>query len=210
MHLVRKAGNDINRIFIGRYDENSKETWIYQRDFVTKSELELYVSSMYFTVTTVLTVGYGDITAVSMTEKCFCVLMMLVGVFSFSFSTGTLSAIIQSIDERDSQLKEKISTLNEIKTQYNVDRTLFNKLVRTIQYDHRKQDQGISEFMEELPYSLQQELNNQMQQKKFAHVPFLCKRDVCFLKWISPIIQSSNYEVSQFVYKEGEIVKKSK
>jgi hypothetical protein len=94
MHLVRKAGNDINRIFIGRYDENSKETWIYQRDFVTKSELELYVSSMYFTVTTVLTVGYGDITAVSMTEKCFCVLMMLVGVFSFSFSTGTLSAII--------------------------------------------------------------------------------------------------------------------
>jgi len=49
---------------------------------------------MYFTVTTVLTVGYGDITAVSMTEKCFCMLMMLVGVFSFSFSTGTLSAII--------------------------------------------------------------------------------------------------------------------
>jgi hypothetical protein len=91
-----------------------------------------------------------------------------------------------------------------------VDRTLFNKLVRTIQYDHRKQDQGISEFMEELPYSLKQELNNQMQQKKFAHVPFLCKRDVCFLKWISPIIQSSNYEISQFVYKEGEIVKKSK
>ena len=64
--------------------------------------------------------------------------------------------------------------------------------------------------MEELPYSLQQELNNQMQQKKFANVPFLCKRDVCFLKWISPIIQSSTYEVSQFVYKEGEAVKKSK
>lgn len=49
---------------------------------------------MYFIVTTVLTVGYGDITAVNMAEKCFCVLMMLVGVFSFSYSTGTLSAII--------------------------------------------------------------------------------------------------------------------
>jgi hypothetical protein len=64
--------------------------------------------------------------------------------------------------------------------------------------------------MEELPYSLQQELNNQMQQKKFAHVPFLCKRDVCFLEWISPIIKFSSYEVSQFVYKEGEVVKQSK
>jgi hypothetical protein len=82
--------------------------------------------------------------------------------------------------------------------------------VRTIHYDHRKQDQDISHFMEELPYSLQQELNNQMQHKKFAHVPFLCKRDVCFLKWISPIIKCSSNEVSQFVYKEGELVKQSK
>lgn len=92
--MVRNLGTDIDRIFIGRYDEDSKETWIYQRDFVMKPELDIYVSSMYFIVTTVLTVGYGDITAVSMAEKCFCVLMMLVGVFSFSYSTGTLSAII--------------------------------------------------------------------------------------------------------------------
>jgi potassium voltage-gated channel Eag-related subfamily H protein 8 len=77
--------------------------------------MDIYVSSMYFTVTTVLTVGYGDITAISIAEKLFCIFMMLIGVFSFSFSTGTLSAIIQSIDERDSQLKEKIATLNEIK-----------------------------------------------------------------------------------------------
>jgi hypothetical protein len=43
---------------------------------------------------------------------------LLIGVFSFSYATGTLSAIIQSIDERDAQLKEKIATLNEIKLQY--------------------------------------------------------------------------------------------
>lgn len=105
-----------------------------------KPHIDIYISSMYFIVTTVLTVGYGDITAVSLIEKCFCMLMMLIGVFSFSYATGTLSAIIQSVDERDTQLKEKIATLNEIKYQYCVDRTLFNKLVRTIHYDHRKND----------------------------------------------------------------------
>jgi hypothetical protein len=36
MHLVRNLGTNIDRIFIGRYDEDSKETWIYQRDFVMK------------------------------------------------------------------------------------------------------------------------------------------------------------------------------
>ena len=156
MHLVRNSCfySHLCRIFIGKYDETSKYTWIYQRDFITKPQVEVYLSSMYFTVTTVLTVGYGDITAVSIAEKCFCILMMLVGVLSFSFSTGTLSAIIQSIDERDSQLKEKIATLNEIKSHYSVDRTLFNKLVRTIHYDHRKNDKDMLEFIQELPHSL--------------------------------------------------------
>jgi hypothetical protein len=106
---------DLSRLFIGRYDETSKETWIYQREFIMKPHIDIYISSMYFIVTTVLTVGYGDITAVSLAEKCFCMLMMLIGVFSFSYATGTLSAIIQSVDERDTQLKEKIATLNEIK-----------------------------------------------------------------------------------------------
>lgn len=87
---------------------------------------------------------------------------MLIGVFSFSFATGTLSAIIQSIDERDAQLKEKIATLNEIKIQYGVDRTLFNKLVRTIHYDHRKKEQDISLFLAELPHELNEELNRMM------------------------------------------------
>jgi hypothetical protein len=70
---------------------------------------------MYFTVTTVLTVGYGDITAYSVGEKIFCIFLMVIGVISFSFSTGTLSSLIISIDERDAVQKEKIVTLNYIK-----------------------------------------------------------------------------------------------
>jgi hypothetical protein len=66
-----------------------------------KSVSDLYICSVYFVVTTVLTVGYGDIVAQSMLEKVFCIILMLIGVLSFSFSTGTLSAIIQSVDERD-------------------------------------------------------------------------------------------------------------
>lgn len=89
------------RIFIGRYDETSKNCWIFQKNFTESSFTDLYISSMYFTVTTVLTVGYGDIVAVNMLEKVFCIILMLIGVLSFSFSTGTLSAIIQSVDERD-------------------------------------------------------------------------------------------------------------
>jgi voltage-gated potassium channel Kch len=78
------------------------------------SDSELYITAFYFTTTTVLTVGYGDITAISTTEKLLCILLMVIGVISFSFATGALSSIISNYDSTDALLKEKIATLNAI------------------------------------------------------------------------------------------------
>jgi hypothetical protein len=39
-------------IFIGRVDDNSRSNWIYHHGFIDSSEYSLYVSSLYFTVTT--------------------------------------------------------------------------------------------------------------------------------------------------------------
>ena len=89
-------------------------------------------------MTTLVTVGYGDITAYSVAEKCMCIILMILGVLVFSFTTGSLSSIITSIDSRETQLKEKIATLNEIASEYNLDMETFNKLVKTIKYDHSK------------------------------------------------------------------------
>jgi hypothetical protein len=87
---------------------------------------------MYFTVTTVLTVGYGDISAFSIYEKIFCIMLMLIGVLSFSFATGALSSIIASYDSKEAQLKEKIATLNDLKQAYDLDVDMFYNLARTI------------------------------------------------------------------------------
>jgi hypothetical protein len=43
-----------------------------------------------------MTVGYGDITAISYSEKILCIILMLIGVISFSFATGAISSIITS------------------------------------------------------------------------------------------------------------------
>lgn len=59
-------------------------------------------------------------------------ILMVFGVISFSYATGALSTIIQSVDAREAQTKEKIAVLNEIKHEYKLNPALFNKLVRTI------------------------------------------------------------------------------
>jgi hypothetical protein len=59
-------------------------------------------------------VGYGDITAISASEKILAVFLMIFGVVAFSFATGALSSIIANIDQSEAILKEKMSTLSEI------------------------------------------------------------------------------------------------
>lgn len=53
----------LSRIFFAKFDLSSKINWIFDAGCNDLDEFELYITSYYFTVTTIMTVGYGDITA---------------------------------------------------------------------------------------------------------------------------------------------------
>ncbi len=58
----------------------------------------MYIVSCYFVLTTTATVGYGDICPMSTFERLYCMVLMLIGVLTFTFISGALSSILQSID----------------------------------------------------------------------------------------------------------------
>ncbi len=116
-------------IFTARADDFGKSNWIYVKGYQDYETGDLYVTSMYFTVTTILTVGYGDISANNNGERVVCMLLMVIGTVSFSFGTGALSSIIQSYDSKEAALKEKISYLKELRLEYKIEDGLYNKIM---------------------------------------------------------------------------------
>jgi len=78
----------------------------------------LYVTSFYFTITTITTVGYGDISGENTLERAVSIMIMILGVISFSFGTGSLSSILQNYDQANAKLQERISVLNRIYKDY--------------------------------------------------------------------------------------------
>jgi voltage-gated potassium channel Kch len=60
--------------------------------------MQTYFISLYFVTQTFTTVGYGDISAADTAERGFSVLLMLIGVFTFSFASGSLASIMQNVD----------------------------------------------------------------------------------------------------------------
>jgi len=60
------------------------------------------------------TVGYGDISGQNNLERFVSIFIMLVGVISFSFATGSLSSIMSSYDAANAKLSERLTVLTKI------------------------------------------------------------------------------------------------
>ena len=52
----------------------------------------------YFTITSITTVGYGDVSPGTFWERLFCV--MLFGAMSYSFAISSFTSVITSIDSK--------------------------------------------------------------------------------------------------------------
>jgi hypothetical protein len=74
----------------------------------------MYTIAFYFTVTTITTVGYGDISGHNSTERCICIVMMICGVVLFSLISSSITQIIQNYDKVDEKEVEIKSVLDKI------------------------------------------------------------------------------------------------
>lgn len=57
-----------------------------------------FITSCYFSITTLSTVGYGDLFPISNAEKIVGILIMLAGVGFFSFIMGSFIEIISTFN----------------------------------------------------------------------------------------------------------------
>lgn len=86
----------------------------------------------------------------------------------------------------------------------------FNRLVKSIKYDHSKKQKDVISFMEELPRKLKLELSLIMINQMYANVVFFRDKDKSFIAWIARLINPLNMEESDYIYKEGEEIAESK
>jgi hypothetical protein len=138
--------------------EHGIGTWM-EEGIYDMDRAEKYLTSIYFTVTTKTTVGYGDINITTKIEKFFCIIVMLTGVISFSFASGSLSSILQSYDTQNAKYKEQLSVLNKIFKDYHMPLELYASLKKSLNYQANNDLEDIHRFSDKLPHKLKIELS---------------------------------------------------
>lgn len=107
--------------YITAYIENADANWIKSTGVDSYSSLEddgvslydKYVASWYFSVMTMSTIGYGDISPVTSAERIVCSLMMLIGAGIYAYVVGSITTTVSNMEAGSRRYQELMDMLNQ-------------------------------------------------------------------------------------------------
>jgi voltage-gated potassium channel len=137
-------------------------------------------------------------------------IIMCIGVCSYSFAVGSLSSVLSSLDSKQAKLKQKLNTLEELRRQYRLNHEIYIKLKKSLKYDHSKDKSDKFSFLNELPQSLKLELAVIMHQNIIKKIPFFQSRDPHFIAFICPLLRPMKVFEDQYIYVAGDQIEESK
>lgn len=85
--------------------KNAKDNWMNSIQIEERSWFVRYSYSAYWALTTMVTVGYGDITPKNIYEVLFASFTIMSGSLVFGFCLNRIGSILTRIDEKDNELK---------------------------------------------------------------------------------------------------------
>lgn len=117
---------------LAKLQEFKETTWVARYDYLDSSLGEQYIAALYFIITTITTVGYGDISSKTSAEQLFCIVLMLIGVIAYSMAISSFMSAITASNERNKRLRWKLDVLSHIRSHYSVNFDLYWRLRQSL------------------------------------------------------------------------------
>ena len=120
-------------------------------------------------VTTMTTVGYGDMTIGTDNARQFCVLLMLISVIIFGFVSGSIASNITLMAEADAPLQRQLDFLTTITENNNIDNNVYHDIKNHINESFYGEDDGMKEWIDTLPLAMKMKIINKLHHETFQH-----------------------------------------
>lgn len=179
--------------------------WMLLNPRTDMDPYSFYNISLYWTVTTLTTVGYGDITPQTNLARLYTMGVMLIGVASYGIIIGNFSRMIMLKDRYEEERKEKMNALHKYMRFYNIPMSLQRQVFSF--YNHLL-NQNISDqdhqVVNELPQALQNELNIYMKIKLIREVHIFHDCSTPCLKMIAQKLEQTYHSPNEYIIKKGD------
>ena len=193
-------------IFLGKH---SYSNWIIVTNLEDKPFLQIYLTSFYFLITTITTVGYGDITCYSFTERIYQIILLAIGSIFYSYIVSTISNFVKNDSNAKVKYENDLHILENIrKTNRNMPYKLYKNILKHIERKSNCQEKNDTHsLIETLPFTLKNKILFTMYKSVIRNFRFFKKNDNS--EFIIQVLNSfipHKSKRNEFLIYEGEIL----
>jgi len=175
------------------------------KPFVDSGTDEKYVASLYWTFTTLATVGYGDFFASNTSERLLNIFIMLIGATTFGYIVANVSSTFGSLNQTQALKRDKMANISSILAEKNVS----DNLTKSITNHFKNLYARLSAYNEEeilsgLPHTISNKIAILIHTEtieKITIFKFIENQSVAL--HIFNLLQPSNFQYGQVIVKEG-------
>ena len=144
-------------IFIGQH---SYPNWIIKSNSQNANIQSLYLIYFYYLITTMTTVGYGDIVCGSFNEIIFQIILLSAGIIVYSFIVSSIGNYVKNESHASMKFDKDEGILEEIRISYpNMPFKLYNQIFHHLAARKIRQQHCDSNILiNSLPYSLKNKI----------------------------------------------------
>ncbi len=168
-------------------------------DLITRYNL-----AMYWAITTLTTVGYGDITPHDNLSRLYTMFIMLLGVASYGVIIGTFIRMIASSSRYAEERREKLRRLQDFVDHHNLGSELKEQIYSFYSYVINKKESEVDKrVLSELPLHLQAELKKHIKINLIKNIDVFsfCSYD-CLVS-VANKLEEERFSPQQTIFDKG-------
>ncbi|CAD8108695.1 unnamed protein product [Paramecium primaurelia] len=193
--------------YIGLNTIDDNHNWLDSKQIRGESNFIKYIHSFYWSVVTMVTVGYGDITPQNYLEMILCIIIMFLSCGVYAYSLNTIGQIISILNHESDKLERSFRTLNKYFRQHNIKDELQSRIKNYLEYklkEEEKSNQNVYKILDQLSNHLRFKIISEIYQSMLSKCPLLQTNfSKSTLQNSTSFLETLNYEPDDFIINQN-------